>query len=82
MQLPISDARKHLPDLVRRAQRGEIVEITVRGEVVARILPPERDVASGAESLIAAIGKIGGARKRRPSRDVSSRKTEHLTRAR
>jgi prevent-host-death family protein len=79
MQLPISDARKQLPELVRRAQHGEIIEITVRGEVVARLLAPDTDAGNVAERLLRAMGALGGARKRRGSGNVSSRKSEHLT---
>jgi prevent-host-death family protein len=80
MQLPISDARKQLPDLVRRAQRGEVVEITVRGEVVARLLAPEADSGSAAEVLLAGMRRLRVARGRRRLGDVSTRKTDYLTR--
>ena len=81
MRLPISDARKQLPDLVRRAQRGEVIEITQRGVVVARLLAPETDAASAADQLLGAMRALGKPRKGRASGDVSTRKTHHLTRA-
>jgi prevent-host-death family protein len=79
MQLPISDARKNLPELVQKARRGEVIEITVRGEVVARLVPPEAAAGDAAGRLLATMRKVRPARSRRGSRDVSSRKTEHLT---
>ena len=79
MQLSISDARKQLPELVRRAQQGEVIEITLRGEVVARLLAPEQDAGSAAEKLLAAMGATRRRKTRRPT-DVSRRKTEYLTR--
>jgi prevent-host-death family protein len=79
MQLPISDARKSLPELVQKARRGEVVEITVRGEVVARIVAPEDAPGDAARRLLAAMRKVGPAPSGRRRRDVSSRKTEHLT---
>jgi len=78
MQLPISDARKQLPHLVRRASQGEVIEITVRGEVVARLLAPESDSASAAQKLVAAMRLLRKPRRGRRLRNVSSRKTEHL----
>lgn len=80
MQLPISEVRKRLPGLVRRAQRGGLVEITVHGEVVARLLGPERSVGSAADALLAAMKGLGPARAGRPKRSVSGHKSEYLTR--
>ncbi len=79
MQLPISDARKQLPELVKRAQRGEIIEITLRGEVVARLLAPEPDAGAAADRLLHVMRTLGGTGKRQRV-DVSSRKSEYLTR--
>ena len=39
----MSEARKHLSDLVRTAERGESVVITRRGKEVARLVPAERE---------------------------------------
>lgn len=36
----ITEARKRLGLLVNEAQRGETIEITRRGKVVARLVPP------------------------------------------
>jgi prevent-host-death family protein len=78
-QLPISDARKQLPELVKRAQKGEVIEITVRGEVVARLLAPEPDPGAAGSRLLRAMRALRGSTKRGRV-DVSSRKNEHLTR--
>ncbi|MGO9834860.1 MAG: type II toxin-antitoxin system Phd/YefM family antitoxin [Polyangiaceae bacterium] len=79
MQLPISDARRRLPELVQKARRGEVIEVTVRGEVVARIVAPEAAADDAARRLLAAMRKMGQRPSGRRPRDVSSRKTEHLT---
>ncbi len=79
MQLPITDVRKQLPELVKRAQRGEVIEITQRGAVVARLLAPESDARGAAELLLRAMRTLGRTR-RRGRVQVSSRKTDHLTR--
>jgi prevent-host-death family protein len=38
-RVSISEARKHLCEIIRRVEAGERVEITRRGTVVAVILP-------------------------------------------
>jgi prevent-host-death family protein len=35
----VSDLRNHLPEYLSRAEAGEEIEVTRRGEVIARILP-------------------------------------------
>jgi prevent-host-death family protein len=42
MQVPISEAKAKLTDLVRRAESGEQVALTRYGQVVARIVPEVR----------------------------------------
>ena len=37
----IAEAKAHLSELVDRAEAGEIVRITRRGKLVARLVPPE-----------------------------------------
>jgi prevent-host-death family protein len=36
----ISDLRNRLPEFLSRAEAGEEIEVTRRGAVIARILPP------------------------------------------
>ena len=57
------EAKTRLPELLRAAERGEVVTITRRGEPVARIV----GVESGAESTAEVIERIKAARARRPS---------------
>ncbi len=38
----LADAKAHLSELIDRVEAGETVEITRRGKLVARIIPPER----------------------------------------
>ena len=38
----IAQAKAHFSELVERAEAGETVEITRRGKLVARLVPPER----------------------------------------
>ena len=37
----ITELRQNLPTYLARVQKGEAVEVTVRGRVIARILPLE-----------------------------------------
>ena len=69
MQLPISDARRKLPELVQKARRGEVIEVTVRGEVVARIVAPEAATDDAALRLLAAMRKMGPRSEPRASGD-------------
>ena len=41
MQVAISEAKGRLTDLVRRAERGEAVELTRHGKPVIRLVPSE-----------------------------------------
>ena len=38
----IAEAKAHFSELVARAEAGETVDITRRGKLVARLVPPER----------------------------------------
>ena len=38
----IAQAKAHFSELVERAEAGETVDITRRGKLVARLVPPER----------------------------------------
>ena len=77
-RLSLSEVRRRLPSVVREAERGGTVEITNRGRVVARIVAPANDVGSTADALLAARARAPRAPRRR-AREVSLRKTEHLT---
>ena len=42
MQVNIREARKQLSRLIKAVERGERVEITRRGRIVAQLAPPNR----------------------------------------
>lgn len=81
MKLPISEARRRLPELVRQVRRdpGSVVQITVRDEVVAelRAALPEPEPGAAGRALLEALRKLP---KRRRGRriDVAARAEEHL----
>jgi prevent-host-death family protein len=77
-RLPLSEVRRKLPELVRQAEQGSVVEITNRGRVVARLVAPANDVGTTADVLLAVRAGLRRPSRRR-SRDVSSRKNDHLT---
>jgi len=80
MKLPISEARKRLPELVRRVRRNAEakVEITVRDEVVAELRGPlpEPRPGAAAKKLRALMRKLPKARG--PKTRVSSRVGQYL----
>lgn len=58
MQVPVSEAKGQLTDLVRRAESGEEIVLTRRGRPAVRLVPEERRRLEG-EELIAALKEIG-----------------------
>lgn len=83
MKLPISEARRRLPELVRQVRKdpGTVVQITVRDEVVAelRTALPEPEPGAAARALLELARKVPRARRRRgrPT-DVSAHAKEYL----
>jgi antitoxin (DNA-binding transcriptional repressor) of toxin-antitoxin stability system len=83
MKLSISEARRRLPQLVRQVKqdRGAVVQITVRDEVVAelRAALPEPEPGAAARALIELARKLPLPRRRRgrPT-DVSTHAKEYL----
>lgn len=57
----IFEAKNRLSELIERAGKGEEITITKRGEVVARIVPP--DSAGAREQAIQAVAELRKARK-------------------
>jgi prevent-host-death family protein len=49
MEIPISEAKAHLADLVRRAEAGDDVVLTRHGHPVARIVPVKAKAATPEE---------------------------------
>ncbi len=50
----VSDLRNRLPDYLSRAEAGEEIEVTRRGEVIARLVPA-RDLRRTAKERLAAL---------------------------
>ena len=52
----VSDLRQHLPGYLKRVLKGEPIQITQHGKVVARLVP-ERDPAEVAREELLALRK-------------------------
>ncbi len=82
MKLSISEARRRLPQLVRqvRQDRGSVVQITVRDEVVAelRAALPEPAPGVAARALLELAHKVPKPRRRGRPTDVSAHVKEYL----
>lgn len=80
MKLSISEARRRLPELVRRVRKdaGSKVEITVRDEVVAelRAAAPEPAPGAAAKKLVGLMRRLPKHRGRKT--DISARVKAHL----
>ena len=80
MRLSISEARRRLPELVRRVRKsaGAKVEITVRNEVVAELRPALREAEPGAaaKKLLNLMRKLP--KPRRVKTNVSGRVKAYL----
>ncbi len=62
MDIPVSDAKALLSDLVRRAEHGEDVVLTRHGRAVARLIPiVERPSPAERRALLDAIRAEGRA---------------------
>ena len=82
MKVSISEARRNLPKLVRQVKqdRGSVVQITVRDEVVAELraaLPAPAPGAAARALLELARGLPKPRRRGRPT-DISAHKNEYL----
>jgi prevent-host-death family protein len=53
----ITELRQNLPGYLARVREGEAVEVTVRGKVIARIVPEKDRAAAARERLRALRGK-------------------------
>jgi len=80
-RVSISEARRRLPELVRQVKqdRGSVVQITVRDEVVAelRAALPEPEPGAAARALLELARKLPKPRKGRPT-DVSAHVKDYL----
>lgn len=81
-RVSITEARKRLPKLVRQVKqdRGSVVQITVRDEVVAelRAALPEPEPGAAARALLELAQKLS--KRRGPRRNISGHVKEHLYR--
>jgi len=77
-RVSITEARRSLRRLIQAAQQGARIDITNRGEVVARLSRPANDLGSAAEALLQARARLASGR-RGKRYDVSSRKSQALT---
>lgn len=82
MKVPISEARRRLPELVRQVRKdpGAVVQITVRDEVVAelRAALPEPEPGAAARALLELARKVPRPRRRGRPTDVSAHAKEYL----
>lgn len=62
MEIPVSDAKAKLTDLVRRAEAGEEIVLTRNGKVVARIEPAKPPVDKARRAAV--LDRIGEAARR------------------
>ncbi len=80
MKIPISEARRRLPELVRRVHKdaGTVVQITVRDEVLAELRPvlPEPEPGAAAKALLELAKSLP--KHRGPKENVSGRVKEYL----
>lgn len=80
MRIPISEARRRLPQLVRQVRKdaGATVQITLHDEVVAelRAALPEPEPGAAAKRLLDLIRKLP--KRRGPKTAVSSHVKAHL----
>ena len=81
MKVSISEARKNLPKLVRQVKqdRGSVVQITVRDEVVVelRAALPQPEPGAAARALLELARKPPKPRRGRPT-DISAHVKEYL----
>ncbi len=79
--IPISDARRHLPRLVKELQRdpGAVFTITVRDEAVAELRAAGQTPAPGlaARKLLEVAARLRKARRGAPT-NISAHIKEHL----
>jgi antitoxin (DNA-binding transcriptional repressor) of toxin-antitoxin stability system len=80
MKFSINEARKRLPELVRRVRTDpdSAVQITVRDEVVAELRAPlpEPEPGAAAKKLVALMRRLPKRRGRKTN--ISTRVKEHL----
>ena len=80
MKVSISEARRRLPELVRQVKqdRGSVVQITVRDEVVAELRSalPQPEPGAAARALLELMEKLP--KHRGPRRNISGHVNKHV----
>ena len=80
MKVSISEARRRLPELVKRVRKdaGATIQITVHDEVVAelRSAQPEPEPGAAGRAMLALIAKLP--KPKGPKRNISGHANEHL----
>jgi prevent-host-death family protein len=56
-KVKVTELRQNLPTYLARVEQGETLEVTVRGKVIARIVPEEDRQAAARRRLKALRGK-------------------------
>jgi prevent-host-death family protein len=55
-QVKVTELRQNLPSYLDKVQKGEELQVTLHGKIIARIVP-ERDAALAAQQRLAALRK-------------------------
>jgi prevent-host-death family protein len=74
MEIPVSDAKARLTDLVRRAEAGEDIVLTRNGQIVARIVAARVPVDH--EHRVALIARVRKSARRAQSQGLSSARSQ------
>jgi prevent-host-death family protein len=56
LEVSVTTFRKHIPDYLGKVRKGEDISLTLRGKVIARLLPPSDERLSAREQLAALRG--------------------------
>jgi prevent-host-death family protein len=64
------EAKTHLPELLRRVEAGERIEITRHGRVVAHLVPPDRPSGRSVAEVVADLLDFGQGRALGPDLSV------------
>ena len=71
MQVPVSDAKAQLTDLVRRAEAGDEIILTRHGQATVRLVPIGKKAAGAGRRRILEAIRAAGRRKATPGPDAA-----------
>ena len=57
-QINVTEFRQHLPEFLKRVRRGEELQITSRGKIIARLVPEPDEVDAAIQRLKRLQGTI------------------------